>query len=84
MLEFILEECRSNILRGLHNNWGDKLSIEVAGKVRSREVAEDMISAGARFFHLGSWRRLCGIGEDIQFDFDSKQAYYGGYKELEK
>ena len=65
----------------LYNNWGDKLDIEVAGKVRSRETAEAMSDAGAKFFHLGSWRRLSGIGQDIQFDFQTKETGYGEYKE---
>ncbi len=65
----------------LYNNWGDKLSIEVAGKVRSRETAEAMMDAGAEFFHLGSWRRLSGIGQDIQFDLVTKEAKLGAYKE---
>jgi len=68
----------------LYNNWGDKIDIEVAGKVRSRDVAEDMIAAGAKYFHLGSWRRISGIGQDIQFDFDTKETYFGEYKEAEK
>ena len=68
----------------LNKNWGDKLSIEVAGKVRSREVAEAMFAAGASFIHLGSWRRLSGIGQDLQFDFNTKEVYYGDYKEAEK
>ena len=67
----------------LCNNWGDQLEIEVAGKVRSREIAERMIEAGARFFHMGSWRRLGGIGQDIQFDFNTKETKYGEYKEAE-
>lgn len=67
----------------LNRNWGDKINIEVAGKVRSRDVAEEMVQNGAKYFHLGSWRRLSGIGQDVQFDFDSKEAYYGEYKEAE-
>ena len=42
-----------------------------------------MIEAGARFFHMGSWRRLGGIGQDIQFDFNTKETKYGEYKEAE-
>lgn len=67
----------------LYRNWGHKINIEVAGKVRSREVAEEMVRNGAKYFHLGSWRRLCGVGQDVQFDHDLKQAYYGEYKEAE-
>lgn len=67
----------------LYHNWGDRLEIEVAGKVRSREAAEQMMEAGARFFHMGSWRRLGGIGQDIQFDFATKETNYGDYQEAE-
>lgn len=57
-------------------NYGDKLSIEVAGRCRSRQLAEDMLKAGASYFHSGSWKKMSGIGTDIQFDYDTKITSY--------
>ena len=52
--------------------------------MRSREIAERMIEAGARFFHMGSWRRLGGIGQDIQFDFNTKETKIGNTRKRNK
>ncbi len=54
-----------------------EFSIEVAGKVRQREKAEEMFAAGADFIHTGSWRKLSGIGVDPGYDFDTKTAAPG-------
>lgn len=62
-------------------HYGDKLEIEVAGRVRSREKAEAMTLAGASYFHISQWRRIGGIGQDIQFDFATKEAGFGEYKD---
>jgi len=65
----------------LANNFGDKLLIEVAGRVRSREKAEEMTRLGASYYHMSQWRRIGGIGQDIQFDWDTKKAGFGEYKD---
>jgi deoxyribose-phosphate aldolase len=56
-----------------------EIEIEVAGRCRTRETAEAMKLAGASSFHLSSWRRTGGIGDDAQFDFDTKEAGYFPY-----
>ncbi|MEX1307931.1 MAG: hypothetical protein AB1Z19_05355 [Eubacteriales bacterium] len=56
----------------LHRNYPE-ISIEIAGKVRQREKAEDMFEAGADYIHTGSWRKLSGIGIDPGYDFDTKE-----------
>ena len=63
----------------LANHYGDKLLIEVAGRVRSREKAEEMTRLGASYYHMSEWRRIGGIGQDIQFDWDTKKAGFGEY-----
>lgn len=63
----------------LSKHFGDKLEIEVAGRVRSREKAEEMVAAGATYFHISQWKRISGIGKDIQFDWDTKIAAPGQY-----
>ncbi len=65
----------------LHNHFGDKLAIEVAGRCRTREKAEAMANAGAMYFHMSQWRRICGEGQDYQFDYITKQGGYGEYKD---
>lgn len=61
----------------LYRNYGDKLCIEVAGKVRNRELAEEMHRAGATYFHMGSWRSVSGLGKDVQFDPETKDIIPG-------
>ena len=63
----------------INRNFGDKIEIEVAGRVRSREKAEAMVAAGATSFHMGSWRRIGGIGQDIQCV--NKRAVYSEYRD---
>lgn len=65
----------------LYNHFGDKLEIEVAGRCRTREKAEAMHSAGAEYFHMSQWRRICGGGQDYQFDYNTKQGGYSEYKD---
>ena len=65
----------------LANHFGDKLLIEVSGRVRSREKAEEMTRLGASYYHMSYWRRIGGIGQDIQFDWDTKEAGFGEYKD---
>ena len=61
----------------LYRNYGDKLCIEVAGKVRARSLAEEMYQAGASYFHMGSWRSVSGIGKDVGFDPVTKEITPG-------
>ncbi|MEA4912438.1 MAG: hypothetical protein VB092_07530 [Oscillospiraceae bacterium] len=61
--------------------YAGKLEIEVAGRCRTREKAEKMVEAGAESFHLSSWRRISGIGNDVSFDFSAKQAKYAEYRD---
>jgi deoxyribose-phosphate aldolase len=63
----------------LANHFGNKLVIEVAGRVRSREKAEEMTKAGASYYHMSQWRRIGGIGQDIQFNWKTKRADFGEY-----
>lgn len=63
-------------IRHIYRKYGDKLSIEVAGKVRTRELAEAMKEEGASFFHTGSWRNMSGYGKDVVFDPYTKDLYY--------
>lgn len=56
-----------------------EMSIEVAGRCRTREKAEAMHAVGADYFHMSSWRRICGGEQDVQFDWDTKVAGYGEY-----
>jgi len=65
----------------VHKHFGDKLEIEVAGRVRSREKAEAMTNAGASYFHMSQWRRICGGGQDYAFDYITKVGGYGEYKD---
>jgi deoxyribose-phosphate aldolase len=65
----------------LAGHYGDKLVIEVAGRVRSREKTEDMARVGASYFHISQWKRISGIGQDLQFDFATKKTEYGEYKD---
>jgi deoxyribose-phosphate aldolase len=65
----------------LAGHYGDRLVIEVAGRVRSREKAEDMTRAGASYFHISQWRRIGGIGQDLQFDFVTKKAEFAEYRD---
>jgi deoxyribose-phosphate aldolase len=65
----------------LAKHYGDKFVIEVAGRVRSRKKAEDMTGAGASYFHISQWKRIGGIGQDLQFDFVTKKSEFGEYKD---
>lgn len=65
----------------IHRRFGTDIEIEVAGRVRSREKMEAMAQAGATTFHLGSWRRISGIGQDMSFNWDTKRNEYGEYKD---
>ena len=60
-------------------HFGDKLGIEVAGRCRSREKAEAMTLAGAESFHISSWRRISGIGHDVQYNYATKECGYMEY-----
>ncbi len=60
----------------LHKKYGDKIEIEVAGKVRTRELAENMHREGAKYFHMGSWRSVSGIGTDVQYNPATKEVFY--------
>lgn len=57
----------------IHRVFGDKVEIEVAGRVRTREKVEAMAAAGATSFHLGSWHRISGLGRDMDFNWDTKK-----------
>ncbi len=72
-------EMKVEHIQYVHTHYPE-IEIEVAGRCRSRETAEKMVEAGASYFHLSSWRRMSGIGEDIQFDYDTKVADYMEYK----
>ena len=65
----------------VHKHYGDKLDIEVAGRCRTRETAEVMREAGASYFHMSQWRRICGGEFDYAFDFATKTGAYGEYKD---
>jgi deoxyribose-phosphate aldolase len=65
----------------LADHYGDRLTIEVAGRVRSREKTEEMTRAGASYFHISQWRRIGGIGQDLQFDFTTKKTDFGEYRD---
>ncbi|MEA4895583.1 MAG: hypothetical protein VB064_10015 [Oscillospiraceae bacterium] len=65
----------------VHDHFGDKLDIEVAGRCRTREKAEAMRLAGASYFHFSQWRRICGGGKDYSFDYITKVGGYGEYKD---
>ena len=72
-------EMKVEHIQYVHTHYPE-IEIEVAGRCRSRETAEKMVEAGASYFHLSSWRRMSGIGDDIQFDYDTKVADYMEYK----
>ena len=72
-------EMKVEHVQYIHTHYPE-LEIEVAGRCRSRDIAEKMVNAGASYFHLSSWRRMSGIGDDIQFDFDEKRADYLEYR----
>lgn len=65
----------------VHEHFGDKLDIEVAGRCRTREKAEAMRAEGASYFHMSQWRRICGGGQDYAFDYITKVGGYGEYKD---
>lgn len=65
----------------VHKHYGDKLDIEVAGRCRTRETAEAMRIAGASYFHLSQWRRICGGEYDYAFDYVNKVGAYSEYKD---
>ncbi|MDO4343541.1 MAG: hypothetical protein Q4C50_01935 [Eubacteriales bacterium] len=65
----------------VHKHYGDKLDIEVAGRCRTRETAEAMREAGASYFHMSQWRRICGGEQDYAFDYAKKVGAYSEYKD---
>ena len=65
----------------VYKHYGDKLSIEVAGRCRTRETAEAMRNAGADYFHMSQWRRICGGEMDYAFDYATKKGAYQQYKD---
>lgn len=62
----------------LHRNYPE-FCIEVAGKTRQRDKAEEMFAAGASYIHTGSWRKLSGLGVDPAYDYDTKSTSYGRF-----
>ena len=44
-------------------------------------TAEVMREAGASYFHMSQWRRICGGEFDYAFDFATKTGAYGEYKD---
>ena len=65
----------------VHKHYGDKLDIEVAGRCRTRETAEAMRMAGASYFHMSQWRRICGGEKDYAFDYEKKEGAYSEYRD---
>ncbi len=65
----------------VYKHFGGKLEIEVAGRCRTRETAEAMYEAGAKYFHMSQWRRICGGEFDYAFDYSKKTGAYGEYKD---
>lgn len=65
----------------VYNHYGEQLEIEVAGRCRTREKAEAMTLAGASYFHLSQWRRICGENHDYAFDYITKVGGYAPYKD---
>lgn len=65
----------------IQKHFGDKLEIEVAGRCRTREKAEAMTAAGAKYFHMSQWRRICGGEDDYKFDYITKAGQYGAYED---
>ena len=57
----------------IHRVFGNQIEIEVAGRVRKRETVEAMALAGATSFHLGSWKRISGYGQDLEFNWKTKK-----------
>ena len=66
-------EMQVEHIQFIHRVFGDKVEIEVAGRVRTREKVEAMAAAGATSFHLGSWHRISGLGRDMDFNWDTKK-----------
>ncbi len=65
----------------VYKHYGDKLEIEVAGRCRTRETAEAMRAAGASYFHMSQWRRICGGEKDYAFDYVNKVGAYSEYRD---
>ncbi len=63
----------------IYRHFGDKLEIEVSGRVRTRAMAEKMKAAGATCFHISSWRRMCAGELDIQWDYINKTGGFTPY-----
>jgi deoxyribose-phosphate aldolase len=63
----------------LYRHFGDKLELELNGRIRSREKAEKMKAAGGASFHISSWRRICSGENDYQWDLKSKTFGYTKY-----
>ncbi len=68
----------------VYKHFGDKLSIEVAGRCRTRETAEAMREAGAEYFHMSQWRRICGGEQDYAFNYLTKEGGYQAYRDRDK
>jgi deoxyribose-phosphate aldolase len=65
----------------INKHYGDKFTIEVSGRCRTRQLVEDMTDAGASYYHLSQWRRICSHGLDYQYDYAKKQGSYCEYLE---
>ena len=74
-------EMKVDHIEYLHKHYGDKLDIEVAGRTRTRQKCEDMLDAGAKYFHISSWRRICEGKYDYMYDYFTKVGGYGEYND---
>jgi deoxyribose-phosphate aldolase len=74
-------ELKAEHVQYLYQHYGDEFRIECNGRVRTREKAEIMGSAGGSTFHISSWRRMCCGENDYQWDFDTKTFGYSEYKD---
>lgn len=63
----------------LHKHFGDKLELELNGRIRSREKTEQMKIAGGASFHISSWRRIGNGENDYQWDLRTKTFGYAEY-----
>lgn len=63
----------------LYKHSGEKLEIELNGRIRTREKTEKMKTAGGASFHISSWRRICNGENDYQWDFPTKTFGYTEY-----
>ena len=74
-------EMKVDHIEYLYKHYGDKLEIEVAGRTRTRQKCEDMLDAGAQYFHLSQWRRICEGKQDYIYDYFTKVGGYGEYND---